>query len=269
MINLKKIDNIAAFGCSWTAGDEIIDHELLNLSYEKCRRLKIRLGPDKFGSQLTKDGIRYTDVLNSNESEFLMGQRTWAAHLAKGLGIENFRNYAKGGSSMDYILYRIIKNIREGNITKSTLIVVGLTFPNRIMMYPTKENCPKNYILGSSNEQIPSSILKWAVNHIWTDNNLIYNWLRTISLIPDLHKNIIIQPLRPLSVIKDINQYYTLDDTIKHYANLVDKKLEKKTLLKTDTLVLEPDSHTGFGHCPESSHIELANKLIKKIKENQ
>ena len=40
--DMKKINRILAYGCSYTAGDEIMDHIKMGISFEECNRIKQR-----------------------------------------------------------------------------------------------------------------------------------------------------------------------------------------------------------------------------------
>ena len=40
MNHMKKINRIVAYGCSYTVGDEIMDHDVLGMTFEECNDIK-------------------------------------------------------------------------------------------------------------------------------------------------------------------------------------------------------------------------------------
>ena len=69
---MKKINRILAYGCSYTAGDEIMDHIKMGISFEECNQIKQRYQVD-YGQGYDIAGFRKDfefDPLFSHLSRF-------------------------------------------------------------------------------------------------------------------------------------------------------------------------------------------------------
>jgi len=259
MIDIKKYNRIVSFGCSWTAGDEIKDHEILGISYQKCKKMKIKYGSDKFYQLKDKNQKLYGNLIEENFS--INSNSTWAALLSKKLHLD-FENRAIGGSSLDQILFTILQDLKNNNIKNSDLILVGLTTPFRTLLWPNKFQ-PYSVIPGVM-DCTPNNVKKWCLQKLWTDNNFSLNWIKTIQSISNLSDNIFF--IFPRPECSPIYYQYNISSEIKFYYEFIMDKLSDRFLSSHDLfLELETYEHCGFGHPPYESHEKLADKLFEKI----
>ena len=263
MIDYKKYDRLVSYGCSWTAGDEIRDHIILDLPYQKCRKLKLNLGFTNFGNLKTKAGDRYSTLLDNNKH--INSNASWTSYLAKNLDLK-FKNRAQGGSSMDQILYNIVKDTGNGLLSSKDLIIVGITTPARSFMWKDGES-PSSYVLGTTT-QISAKAKDWCLTNIWSDSQLIYNWLKTINTIAMMQENVYFLFSRPICNPVESENYKVSHENKFFYEQTMQKLRHKFLDLKLHLELGHDNDHCGFGHPQEKEHIKLANKLTNLIKGN-
>lgn len=249
MIDPNSFDRIVAYGCSWTAGDELLDHEILGVSFSECNRLKREHdSPNSFNE---KYNIIEPCAINRNAS--------WAAQLAKLLN-KPFENRAVGGSSMDHIYYNVYIDMIKGNITDRDLILVGLTSPNRFLQFIHKR--AQSVLLGYPPHWKDEATLRLFTT-ICDDSYIVFSYFRTLVALNALkeHINIRIQPtsggMSPNSEVF----LYDIDDVKKYALDVWDKC--DTMLLAEDFLKIEPENIEicRFQHQPVESHIALAKRI--------
>ena len=123
-INPASIDRIIAYGCSFTAGDEIVDHLLLNLSFKEVNKLK-----KNYSNQV--EFYKKFDIEFPND---LMRQSSWAGQLAKLLN-KPFISKAYPGFSISQSYFQIYNDWKNNLITNKDLVLVGLTGPSRLVWF--------------------------------------------------------------------------------------------------------------------------------------
>lgn len=254
MINIKKYNRIVSFGCSWTAGSEINDHKILGMSFRESYNYKKRLGQEKFYKR------HYDEVSDAEINK----NAAWAAHLAKNLDMD-YLSLAVKGNSMDGILVDVISSLYSNKIRKKDLVVVGLTTPQRILEWP-ESNPPQSKIIGlMKNEEIDHKVFRWGTKTIWTDNMLLLNYIKVITTLCELKRDICLQWMRhhcfPIYGI-DRN---TLDDGLYGVYNNTLNKYNHRFLLINECLQSHPGLDCGFGHPGEQAHIDLAEKITKAL----
>lgn len=263
MIDIGQYNRIVAFGCSWTAGDELQDHKILNIKFKESQRLKIKHGFNNFHNLRTKQDIRFGQLIE--EKEMLNRKSSWAAKLAKNLNLD-FVNLAKGGSSLDEIYLQICKH-KSTKMKNGDIIVVGLTSIYRMLQWqegkPYRSSIITNLVTGSS---IPKDVKRWNTDFLWTNNNLALNYYKTIHSLLSLDDNIYLQFMRP-----ECNPMHYADNNLSPEIHFLHRQILQKykhRFLVMDSFLRmdEKDSHCGFGHPPESSHTDLANEITKKLK---
>lgn len=251
MIDPSKFDRVLAYGCSWTAGDEILDHEIIGMSFSECNRLKSLHSTNDFNE---KYNINKLSDINRNAS--------WAARLAKLMG-KPFENRAVGGSCMDHIYYNIYIDMLKNNIGPRDLVLVGLTSPNRFLQFAHYR--PQSTLLGYPPHWKDEATLKLFTT-ICDDNYIVFSYFKTVASLDALKDriNIRIQPasggISPNSEVF----YYDITD-VKKYAVDVWGKCSTM-LLPEDCLQLEPENPQvcQYQHQPIESHIALAKRLYNE-----
>jgi len=254
----KNIKRILAYGSSDTAGDEIMDHIVLGMTFEECNQHKMAYVNGKASlarsTQFKEDfKIRWDEPLHRSSS--------WAGQLAKLLNLE-FENRATNGSGLDAQYFQIHSDYTQGLILDTDLVLVGLTSMNRIIDFRSKEK-----IRTLTSKNIPYDIGSKLLLDIFNDDFIVFQYFKTLSLLASLRSNInlLMQPM-----VNDMNQLDKLE--------LIHSRLFADTIWKTNigSMVLPEEylqlpvvngkeQKCAFGHPPVESHIELAGKMHKKL----
>lgn len=247
-IDIDSFDRIVAYGCSYTAGEELLDHEVMGISFEECNRLKNlsnKEDPSSFYKTLSKIVMDKIEITNQHAS--------WAGQLAKKLN-KTLVNRAKGGSGIDEILFTIISDRTSKLISNRDLVIVGLTYPERIIHITNNQIITLH--LGHPHRW-PSRDAHKATVELWNNSNTLFNYYKSLFILTKLGLNIRLQPIC-IPVLDNINKKLC-DQVIIPLNN----EISDYMFLSTETLNLELPNKCGFGHVAVEAHIELADKLYK------
>ena len=258
----KNFNRIIAYGCSYTAGDEIMDHVVMGITFEECNQRKTDYLNNKTASlahtgNFKKDfNIQWNDPLHRNSS--------WAAQLAKLLNVP-FENRAMNGSGLDEHYLRIYMDYDHGRILDSDLVLVGLTSMNRMIDFRSKEK-----ITTLISKNIPDDVGSKLYLDMYNDDYVVFQYFKTLELFNGLATKIQLM-MQPMTTEILLMQLDKLDiPHTRSFANTVWKNSIDNILLPEE--YLQPLIVNGvarkctFGHPPVESHIELAKKIYKKIK---
>jgi hypothetical protein len=166
-----NINRIVAFGCSFTAGTEILDH-LLNSHFVD---LKKKLSAVEWWEQLKTDSDQMALQLELRKKE---SNHAWPAHLASYLGVD-FVNYAQVGNSNENIYWQIQQQIEAGLITEHDLILIGITGAQRSMFFSKNNTDPIPFLLSNIDsyaDVLTENILKW-----FSDDRIVWNYYRDLK----------------------------------------------------------------------------------------
>lgn len=263
-IDLTDVKRIIAYGCSYTAGDELRDHEILGLEFKTCQHLKRTMGfRSFFNYKPKKSKLPYGKLIEEND--IINREASWAAHLARRLK-KDFINRAKGGSSLDIIFLRIVNDLINGKIEKDDVVFVGITSPHRRPIW--SEIPPRTYLIGTREFfRPPDDVLKWNITHLWTDDGIIFEWIKTLYSMASLDLKIYFQPMRghcDPSTDDFKADFPNLYPPNQYLVDYMWDKISEKLLLSGNFLLNSKGiGHCGFGHPPESSHINLANEIFE------
>lgn len=134
-MNIHGKKNIAFFGCSFTSGHELIDHELLQVSFEECNDMKrkhIKSGKS-FGE--FDAFIKERAGITNDQYNHLSSKRSYAGKLADKLGL-NHKNYAEPGLSVEHSALKFFNAFYSGELKPETdVIFFGLTTPHRYLYF--------------------------------------------------------------------------------------------------------------------------------------
>jgi len=257
-INPKLYKRVVGYGCSYTAGDEIADHLILNVSFEECKKLK-----KKFSNQV--EFYNHYNIVHQHE---MLWSNSWAAQLANLINLP-YLNRANPGSSMGHIYFDIYKDYVNKLISKDDLILVGITSPLRIMYWHEDrsqfDSCPLSHYLQTLDKQS-----RKAVSDLCSDNILIFSYFCHLQNISDL-KNILdirLQHMIPDGIL-DIRQRgdpFKITKVVENICIHMYKNMDN-ILLNNDSLIdmyYEIVGHCGYGHPPLESHTNLAQKIYKE-----
>ena len=267
---LNNINRIVAYGCSYTAGDELLDHEILGMSFDDCNKFKRKyLNPLDFnkltiGNQTIYDKIQ-ADGRNRNVS--------WSGQLARLLGKEH-KNNAVGGSSIDEQFYRIITDISNKSILETDLVLVGLTSPDRVFFFPPGSDKPISKMLHwqrawSDHPDYHRAATEW----FFTDFSIILNYYKNVKLLSTLQNkiNIRLQPMRSTIIPTHTQFLYksNIDKTnniiLDNFVMSVWDECQHLMLCPEEGITHNANQRCGFGHPTMEQHTQLVEKILAKL----
>lgn len=254
---MKKINRILAYGCSYTAGDEIMDHITMGVSFEECNRIKKTYRTNVGRGHDIKTFREDFNILKDNPLQIW---DSWASMLAKKLSV-SFENRAVNGSSLDEHYFKIYNDYISGKIKETDLVLVGLTSMDRMIDFRATRPMPHNNSLVSS--LIPNDEGSRLLVELRNDDFLVFHYFKNIHLLHYLGSkiNLMMQPMRKIWTMPFINNLdvpYT-----RQYANSVWNECTENILSELYLDFTIP--LCGFGHPPLESHILLADQLEKLV----
>ena len=178
--NTFNIKRILAFGCSFTAGTEILDYQLNPYFVD----LKNKLDAYQWWEKLKTDSEQMTLHLELRKQE---SNHAWPAHLASYLGID-FVNYARPGNSNEFVCWQIEKKLESGEITEHDLILIGTTGTQRSMFFSSTHPEPVPFLL--SNVESYRDTLSDHITKYFTDDRLLWNYYRDLKSFESIKQKI-------------------------------------------------------------------------------
>ena len=258
----KNIKRILAYGCSYTAGMEIMDHVVMGVSFEECNRQKLNYLTDgKTSAALTgkfrKDfNIKLDDPLHKNNS--------WAGQLAKLLNLE-FENRAMNGTGLDEQYLKIHNDYNQGLILEDDLVLVGLTSMDRMIDFRSKEK-----ITTLMSRNIPDEVSSKLLLDIANDDYLVFQYFKTLILLNSFNSKMQLK-MQPMTItildkcLIHLNNPHTKQFAKGVWNSIIDNVLLPEEFLKRPE-VNGVQIECGFHHPPLESHTELAEKIYNQIK---
>ena len=178
--NTFNIKRIVAFGCSFTAGTEILDDRLNPYFVD----LKNKLDAYQWWEKLKKDPEQMKLQLELRKQE---PNYAWPAHLASYLGID-FVNYAQPGNSNELMCWQIEKRFESGEITEDDLVLIGTTGTQRSMFFSSTHPEPVPFLL--SNVESYRDTLSDHITKYFTDDRLLWNYYRDLKSFESIKQKI-------------------------------------------------------------------------------
>lgn len=259
---MKRIDRIVAYGCSWTAGSELLDHVHMNMSFDECNLIKSKYVNNGLSLENMQKFIELYDINNPiniarNHSS------SWAGQLAALLG-KPFENRAMAGTGLDQIYFTVFNDYLSGKILPTDLVLVGLTSAYRLIKFTGNK---VGTLLAGHNITSEDKLFV----EVFNDDFAVFQYYKTVSLLANLKSKINIR-LQP--IINDLNpssNYFTFDlKHVKSYVDYVWDETQDVFILANDFLkdciVGFKPRRCGFFHQPIESHTELANKIYNQVK---
>jgi len=178
-----KFDRIVAYGCSFTAGTELAEFLVSpSTPIEEIDKIKRR---DFAG--LPKKFPHYTGVFN-DDIQAIGRNLSWAKQIANNLKV-GFVNKAFPGHGVQNMVYGIEKDLKNGFLTETDLIVVGITSADRWMFFEKDGNAQR--VLFSYSHMWPSKQLhEDFVTYIANDYFNSYQWYNSIKYLDMLSDRI-------------------------------------------------------------------------------
>ena len=268
---------LISFGCSFTSGAELIDHEILGISFNECNKIKHQWLADKklmseFEFYVAREGnMTLGEYVNAGS------KRSYAAKLADKLGLEHV-NYAIPGSAVDHMVLDLFRGHYTQKINPETdLIFLGITTPHRYVCF--------------SPEKTGAALSRVISDRDFIDSDMHYNdykVMQTYLFALQNFKNFCIvnnfdfylQPVPPKHLLFDNGpqskhgnifadiyfDWQYLQTFEKMFQEILDCSVDSDLSLFAGVRardVTEP--LCGFKHPPENAHKYFAEKLYVKI----
>ena len=252
---------VVAYGCSFTKGDELCDHEL----EPNADAIKKELGCQKF----TTDFL-YKNHLPEVVEEMIKRQKelSWAGQIAKKLNVP-IENRAEGGLSAGAIFSYFLIDLNAGRITDTDLVLIGYTSPFRVF-HINKHNQFNTLLTSFPEMWIPElqTQKEFLINNLFTDENMLFSWHSTlINLIYYAeHK------LPGRMFIAKCNWHHTHTSATKQLRRLFtefEKETNSSPAMSTKILYDFLDSTDivhGGGHPSVGVHIKFADYVFEELK---
>lgn len=145
-----KINRIHVFGCSFTAGAELIDHIVFSSlgNMDVIDRKKFSAGSKfevVYKSHIAPEWRNESGLIDCPRLFEEQKKFAWPAILEKLSGI-TIINHAIPGNSNDLMFYELDKLFSEGKILPEDLVIIALTSPNRVSYFnPYSNYKPETY----------------------------------------------------------------------------------------------------------------------------
>jgi len=261
-INPADYDRVISYGCSFTAGDEIADHILLNKTFEETNILK-----ENFFNQV--QFYEHYKIKIPNET---MYKNAWAGQVAKLLGLP-IESRAYPGYSLKQTFFQLYADYKNNKIGPRDLVLVGLTGPTRLVWFEKSkrslDSAPLHNYIDLKNL---SSDGQLSIMNLFDDNILAFDYFSSLNNIQQLknYMNIRIQPMTVSNTIgtKEFIMKDTLNPEIFRYCLNVWEDARSIILLPKVFLkdkVIDPNiTLCKYKHPPLQSHIELAIQIIDR-----
>jgi len=260
-INGNKIDNVISFGCSFTAGDELMDSAI---------------HPDSDTIKKTQ-GLFYWKEQYAHKKTKEMGleeQRlSWAGQVAKKLEL-SFTGRAVGGSSMMCSLLELERAIANNEVTPTTLVLFGTTTKERTVYFNKARPRPTSVLLNYPEFWPNQTWDQKTILKMYNDGYLIYNHLmclhRLIQLSEMLNNRIkVVQVVRTLNFKED--SYDISKDDVKlmqyKYYEIFDHKnfYGDRDLFEFCSIHDKKGDMHGGNHPKSYVHEKFANYILSQL----
>jgi hypothetical protein len=124
------------YGCSNTAGTELADADIFDMSLQEVNELKLSLSRTAWNNKLyAKVALIQKNLLDSARAYYdkMCNEYSYAKHLGDMLSVECV-NFAEPGSSQKKILFNILSDLSKGYYKSGDVVFVGATSPVRDMI---------------------------------------------------------------------------------------------------------------------------------------
>lgn len=267
--NTFNVNRIVAFGCSFTAGTEILDDRLNSYFVD----LKNKLDVYQWWEKLKKDPEQMKLQLELRKQE---PNYAWPAHLASYLGID-FVNYAQPGNSNELMCWQILQKLESGEITEDDLVLIGLTGTQRSMFFSNTSPEPVPFLL--SNIESYRVELSDQITKYFTDDRLLWNYYRDLksfeSMKQKINGRLFVIPMehirKELCLWPSTNNFGTyrvasLENAL-FFNKIINQLYNSKLFIDADCCLYDfysKETVLPHGHLNEDAHRSFAEQIYKK-----
>ena len=256
------VNKVAAYGCSFTAGQELPDEQFINNAEKKKRKMGWLNFVKKF-----------KHIIHSDEYLKEAKNLAWPKYVADAYGVE-YHNNALGGSSLESVCQHLTLDLNRKIIDSNTLILIGLTNINRWVHH---SNNTENHFLSSMLTVFYNGDLKnpaSAYSVVMTDAKLLhyyYSGLEYLELLAQKHN----LNIKAYVMWEDVvNALPKLQDQVSmnyyEYMSTRWNSIEQSSIFNWKTKMADfsqfPNNTLGGGHFIVKVHKDFANFVYKDTK---
>jgi hypothetical protein len=257
-----KIGRIVSYGCSFTAGQELGDAEILQIDVDVLDKRKVIAGVGN------PDAIYQTREMQKKCDDHSL-TFSWPTHLAKKIDVSCW-NRAYLGTSLADAAFRLTHDIERGLIRDNDLIIVGVTCPTRFSFLSRGDNHMITKMLAVRKHWPSKEVYEFMVAKWGTNNNIIWEHakhLKYLDLLSDSFGG----------RIKMVTTVYSWYNMLQHsfppgiswLSNMRFKHLLGRDVSFSDTYGDTPYKQAthGWGHPKAEYHIKFADLVYNKLKD--
>jgi hypothetical protein len=277
-------NRIISYGCSFTAGTELGTAEFLGITEEEMHKLV-----KKHSSPSLWHMLRKSKNLSDSDADELEEKitkhsltKSWPNYVAKYFDVP-LVNRGIGGSSLSFIVSRILTDLHNSDIKDDDLILVGLPASARWFQY--KDDGTSVYgVFGHpwiNSQSFDPMYQQQVEQHFFNNHNMFYNYCKDITFLSLLSDKLNSRIKICCAMITEERHRKVYHEELKqqhfndHFNMCFDiAKLSNHYISETDCLWpdgeaarINPASHHIFGHPRVKYHEQFANILIKKLEE--
>lgn len=274
-----SFNRIVAYGCSHTAGSELVDHLFWHkpITATELDKIKRKWTADGRSGKfyLKNPSLQQYDQINEAGKKI-----AWPAQVAKRFGVP-IVNKAVPGNSMQGMIYSIEQDLYEGNISDNDLVLIGATSMDRFLHFTKQE---KNGWPESATPIIGCTWL-WPtekfhndfVEYMADDYFLLFNYFNTLKyldLLSERHQGrFLVQFIH--HTMHDYNDFLSNKSLNERFMGMVTATDNFKSIIDHDIsfgglIDWDNESHVhGFFHLHIEFHEQLADLIVNKLTNNE
>ena len=266
---------IISYGCSITAGQELIDHEFFNMSEDDLAahvKNSNITGPRHLYESLNVKSKKVEDIRVRNAT------KSWPNFIGKRFDLP-VHNRAMAGTSLSDATYRILSDLHNSKINEDDLVLVGVTTPFRWFQFFESGDFGGG-IFGSMWQLKFSDDFTKQIEYNWVNAyNIVYNHCKELMLLSALSDSLDGRIKLCYVFGKDTFLAHTFSEELKtkKFSDFVDFCSSMLSLhhdinpTSLTTLSGNPfidvENHHVFGHPRIEYHEQYANLVIEKLEQ--
>lgn len=266
---LFPYNRIISYGCSFTAGSELTDHEVMGITEEElivCARQNNYVSVSQIYDHFSVTPEIRDKIAKSNR------EKSWPNFIAQKYNIP-LLNRAINGSSLSHASYRILQDMHNNIIHPTDLILVGITSPNRWFQF-NENNKPFNIGFAAGWDKLNHSLAqrqyKQELEKNWlTSHNVIYTHSKEILFLSNL-SDLMNGQIKLCYALRSTRNWSRADsDFFSFCDNLIPSNNFLCTEIGMSDLAYKNEytTHHAFGHPRVEIHKKFADILIEKLEE--
>lgn len=260
------------YGCSNTAGTELADADIFEMSLQEVNELKLSCSRIEWNNKL------YYRVANSTNMTYdqLCYQYSYARRLSGLLSVE-YVNLAEPGSSHKKMLFNIMSDIARGYYKQGDVVFIGATSPVRDMIIDDNGDL-HNFVM--SHKTTLGEDLASTYEALMIINNQYQVALNNMILLRAMH-SILLQENIPCIFIEThpytphptigihSNEKFVHEQTNKSLINNLKKiyqdTLDRINFVPVGTVYKYGGDRCAFGHASSDNHKLFAREMYEYL----